>query len=95
MPQATGFTRVLRPMVQLMNERSAAEILSSHVAMDDDEWGFLPCLRRGEAVPAAKVAELEEALAAPRSRAARQREPRSSHRSRSLSPGARVAGLAH
>jgi hypothetical protein len=54
---------VLTPMVQLMNDRSAAEILSSHVAMGQDEWGFLPCLRRGEAVPAAKVAELEEVLA--------------------------------
>ena len=51
-----------KPMVQLTNERSAAEILSSHVAMNDDEWGFLPCLRRGEAVPAAKVTELEGAL---------------------------------
>ena len=53
---------VLMPMVQLMNDRSAAEILASHVGMDEDEWGFLPCLRRGEAVPAAKVAELEAAL---------------------------------
>jgi hypothetical protein len=54
---------ILTPMVQLMNDRSAAEILSSHVAMDRDEWGFLPCLRRGEPVPQAKVAELEEVLA--------------------------------
>jgi hypothetical protein len=53
---------VLLPMVQLMNERSASEMLSSHVAMNEDEWGFLPCLRRGEAVPSAKVAELEGAL---------------------------------
>jgi hypothetical protein len=52
----------LMPMAQLTNERSAAEVLSSHVAMNEDEWGFLPCLRRGEAVPAAKVAELEGAL---------------------------------
>jgi hypothetical protein len=51
------------PMVQLMNERSASEILSAHVAMGEDECGFLPCLRRGEAVPAARVAELEAALA--------------------------------
>ncbi len=53
---------VLTPMVQLMNDRSAAEILASHVEMNKDEWGFLPCLRRGEAVPATKVAELERAL---------------------------------
>ena len=53
---------ILTPMVQLMNNRSAAEILSSHVAMGEDEWGFLPCLRRGESVPAAKVAELEAVL---------------------------------
>ncbi len=53
---------ILTPMVQLMNDRSAVEILSSHVAMGEDEWGFLPCLRRGEAVPAARVAELEAVL---------------------------------
>ena len=53
---------ILKPMVQLMSERSADEILSRHVEPDKDEWGFLPCLRRGEPVPAAKVAELEGAL---------------------------------
>ena len=85
---------VLKPMVQLMNERSAAEILASHVAMDEDERGFLPCLRRGEPVPSAKVAELEVGPRPPRGRAARQREPQSSHRPQSVSPGARVAGVA-
>jgi hypothetical protein len=45
-----------------MIEQSAAEILFSHVGMGQDEWGFLPCLRRGEAVPPSKVAELEDAL---------------------------------
>jgi hypothetical protein len=63
LPQSNQFSPdVSMPLGQLMNDRSAAEILSSHVAMNEDEWGFLPCLRRGEAVPAAKVAELEGAL---------------------------------
>ncbi len=53
---------ILTPMVQLMNDRSASEILSSHVAMGEDELGFLPCLRRGEGVPEGKVEELEAAL---------------------------------
>ena len=47
---------------QSMNDRSAAEILYCHVGMGEDEWGFLPCLRRGEPVPPAKVRELESAL---------------------------------
>jgi hypothetical protein len=45
-----------------MSDRSPAEILSWHVGMGEDELGFLPCLRRGEPVPPAKVAELEAAL---------------------------------
>ena len=49
-------------MVQLMSQRSADEILFRHVATDEDERGFLPCLRRGEPVSVAKVAELEGAL---------------------------------
>ena len=64
LPQAnTVPPAILTPMVQLMNDRSASEVLASHVAMGEDELGFLPCLRRGEAVPPAKVAELEAALA--------------------------------
>jgi hypothetical protein len=47
---------------QSMSDRSPAEILSLHVGMGDDEWGFLPCLRRGVPVPSSKVAELESAL---------------------------------
>jgi len=61
---ATNFARpaLVKPLGKLMNDRSAAEILSCHVEMGEDEWGFLPCLRRGQPVPAAKVAELEGAL---------------------------------
>jgi hypothetical protein len=53
---------IARSTGQSMNDRSAAQVLSCHVGMGDDEWGFLPCLRRGEPVPAAKVAELLAAL---------------------------------
>jgi hypothetical protein len=52
-PKSTG---------QSMNDRSAVEILFCHVGLGEDEQGFLPCLRRGEPVPPAKAAELEEAL---------------------------------
>ena len=47
---------------QSMSEPSAAEILFCHVGIGRDEWGFLPCLRRGEPVPPHKVAEVEAAL---------------------------------
>jgi hypothetical protein len=53
---------ITRSTGQSMNDRSAAEILSCHVGMGDDPEGFLPCLRRGEPAPAAKVAELLAAL---------------------------------
>jgi hypothetical protein len=53
---------IFKPVGQLMNDRSAAEILSCHVGLGEDESGFLPCLRRGEPVPAARMAELEGAL---------------------------------
>jgi hypothetical protein len=63
MPAADFFpAAVVKPMVQLMSERSADETLFRHVAADLDEWGFLPCLRRGNPVPVAKVAEIETAL---------------------------------
>jgi hypothetical protein len=52
----------VKPKVQLMRERSSSEILARHVAAGEDEFGFLPCLRRGEPVPPAKVAELIGAL---------------------------------
>ncbi|MFI5454542.1 MAG: hypothetical protein ACHRXM_03740 [Isosphaerales bacterium] len=61
---SSGFVPVvtLRSTVHLMSERSPSEILSRHVASAEDEWGFLPCLRRGEPVPAAKAAEIIRAL---------------------------------
>jgi hypothetical protein len=45
-----------------MNDSSPQEILARHVGSGTDDHGFLPCLRRGEPVPAAKVAELNRAL---------------------------------
>lgn len=44
--------------VVLMSESTSMAILARHVGWAADDWGFLPCLRRGEAVPAAKSAEL-------------------------------------
>lgn len=52
----------LKPTVLLMSNESALEILGRHVGGVPDDWGFLPCLRRGEAVPAARVNELTRAL---------------------------------
>jgi hypothetical protein len=55
-------TSSLKPLVLLMNNESALDVLGRHVGSVLDDWGFLPCLRRGEAVPAAKVSELARAL---------------------------------
>lgn len=44
--------------IVVMNNNSSMAILAKHVGWAADDWGFLPCLRRGEAVPAAKSAEL-------------------------------------
>ncbi len=55
-------TVALKPTVLLMSNESALEILGRHVGWVPDAWGFLPCLRRGEAVPAARVNELARAL---------------------------------
>jgi len=52
----------LKPTVLLMSNQSALEILGRHVGWVSDDWGFLPCLRRGEAVPAVRVSELTRAL---------------------------------
>jgi hypothetical protein len=52
----------LRPTVVVMSDRSAMEVVARHVAVGEDECGFLPCLRRGVPVPSAKVAELIGAL---------------------------------
>ena len=56
-------TAALEPTVLQMGNQSALEILGRHVGWVSDDWGFLPCLRRGEAVPAHRVAELTRALA--------------------------------
>ncbi len=45
-----------------MSDSRAIEVISRHVGSDEDEWGFLPCLRRGEPVPPVKSAELIYAL---------------------------------
>jgi hypothetical protein len=55
-------TDSLKPMVLPVNDSAPQEILARHVGSGTDDHGFLPCLRRGEAVPAAKVAELYRAL---------------------------------
>jgi hypothetical protein len=52
----------LRPTVQTMSDPPAMEVLARHVGMGDDDRAFLPCLRRGEPVSVAKVAELTRAL---------------------------------
>lgn len=48
--------------VRVAADRSALEVLARHVGQGNDELGFLPCLRRGKAVPRAKIAELLHAL---------------------------------
>jgi hypothetical protein len=52
----------LNPTVRPMSEQNAIEIIARHVGAGDDDWGFLPCLRRGEGVSMGKVAELTKAL---------------------------------
>jgi hypothetical protein len=52
----------LKPTVLLMSNEPALEILGRHVGWTPDDWGFLPCLRRGEAVPPVRVNELARAL---------------------------------
>ncbi len=77
-----------------MSEQNAIEIIARHVGAGDDDWGFLPCLRRGEAVPMGKVAELTKALGQLEDEL--QGSPvidrRAAHAP--ASPGARVASLA-
>jgi len=55
-------TVALNPTVLLMSNQSVLEILGRHVGWVSDDWGFLPCLRRGEAVPTVRVSELTRAL---------------------------------
>jgi hypothetical protein len=51
-----------KPTVLKMTDASALDVISRHAGSGEDQWGFLPCLRRGEPVPAAKAAELIRAL---------------------------------
>ena len=52
----------LKPTVLKMSDSLAADVISRHAGSGEDQSGFLPCLRRGEPVPAAKAAELIYAL---------------------------------
>jgi hypothetical protein len=48
--------------VVVLNEYSPVEVVIRHASGDGDEWAFLPCLRRGVPVPAARASELIRAL---------------------------------
>jgi hypothetical protein len=52
----------LKPTVRTMSDPPAMEVLAQHLGNGDDDRAFLPCLRRGEPVSVAKVAELIRAL---------------------------------
>ena len=52
----------LKPTVLKMSDSLAADVIARHAGSGEDQWGFLPCLRRGESVPGAKSAELIYAL---------------------------------
>jgi hypothetical protein len=52
----------LKSTVLKMSDASTIDVISRHAGSAEDQWGFLPCLRRGEAVPATKAAELIFAL---------------------------------
>lgn len=51
-----------RERTRVHADPDAMGVLVRHVAHDRDEQGFLPCLRRGAAVPGVKSAELLHAL---------------------------------
>jgi hypothetical protein len=51
-----------KPMVPKMTDQSSLDVIARHVGPGEDPQGFLPCLRRGEPVPAPKAAELIFAL---------------------------------
>jgi hypothetical protein len=52
----------LEPVVVKMTDSATVDVVSRHAGSGEDQWGFLPCLRRGEPVPAVKAAELIYAL---------------------------------
>jgi hypothetical protein len=48
--------------VVVLNEYSPVDVVIRHAAANEDEWAFLPCLRRGVPVPPARASELIRAL---------------------------------
>jgi hypothetical protein len=58
-PVATAFSR---PSAPAQESATSLEILWRHVGQGDDDWAFLPCLRRGVSVPAGEASELIRAL---------------------------------
>ena len=52
----------LKTTVLKMSDSLATDVISRHAGWGGDQSGFLPCLRRGEPVPATKSAELIYAL---------------------------------
>jgi hypothetical protein len=61
-PPGSVARAVPQTMVRIPGNRAALEVLWRHVAMGEDDWAFLPCLRRGIPVPDAKASELIRAL---------------------------------
>ncbi len=84
----------LKPTVRTMSDPPAMEVLARHVGMGDDDRAFLPCLRRGEPVSAAKVAELTARLGPARGGASWRRCPRSPDGPRPAPVGTRISGPA-
>ena len=96
MPAADFFpSAVVKPMVQLMSERSADEILFG--TSRPTKTSGVPAVpeTRVNRCPVAKVAELEAALGRLGEELRGTRNHPSPHRPRALPAGARIAGAAH
>ncbi len=61
-PAPVPMTIAPRPAVRVLADRTTLEVLFRHVGQGGDESAFLPCLRRGVPVSAARSAELLNAL---------------------------------
>ena len=61
-PRPVAPAVLAQPMLEVITNRTALEVLWRHVGLDGDQWAFLPCLRRGVSVPGARSAELLTAL---------------------------------
>jgi hypothetical protein len=61
-PAPVPITMSARPAVRVLADRTTLEVLFRHVGQGGDESAFLPCLRRGVPVSAARSAELLNAL---------------------------------